>query len=116
MDPYAQIVQTKCKVHLIILHYSNLESGEASDGIPIPFEINVSNGVVINAMKGQVYICRLGLAVLYLPELISDKHGVRISFLTRLDGEGQEIKHGQRRFVVEVCCSDLDLRKLAFGV
>lgn len=54
MNPYAQIVQTKCKVHFVILHYSNLESGEVSDGIPVPFEINVGNGVVTNAMKDQI--------------------------------------------------------------
>jgi hypothetical protein len=54
MDPYAQIVQTKCKVQFVVLHYSNLESGEVSDGIPVPFEFNVSNGVVINAMEDQI--------------------------------------------------------------
>ena len=116
MDPYAQIVQTKCKVQFVILHYGNLESGEVSDGIPVLFEINVSNGVVTNIMKDQVQICCLSLAVLDLPELISDKHGVRGPSLTWLDGEGQEIKHGRRRFVVELRCSDLDLGSLAFGV
>lgn len=54
VDPYTQIVQTKCKVQVVVLHYSNLESGEVSDGIPVPFEINVGNGVVINAMEDQI--------------------------------------------------------------
>jgi hypothetical protein len=54
VKPYAQVVQTKRKVQFAILHYSDLESGEISDGIPVPLEINVSNGVVINAMKDQV--------------------------------------------------------------
>ncbi|KAH8627325.1 hypothetical protein IG631_17093 [Alternaria alternata] len=88
MDPYAQIVQTKRKVQFAILHYSDLESGEVSDGIPVPFEINMGNGVVTNVMKDQIQMCYLGLAVKDLPELISDKHGVRGSFLTWLNGEG----------------------------
>jgi hypothetical protein len=54
MDPYAQIVQTKRKVQFAILHYSDLESGEVSDGIPVPFEINMGNGVVTNVMKDQI--------------------------------------------------------------
>lgn len=115
-ETYAQVVQTKRKVQFAILHYSDLESGEVSDGIPLPFEINVGNGVVTNTMKDLIYICYLGLAVLDLPELISDEHRVRVSFRTWLDGEGQEIKHGQRVSAVELRRSDLDLRKLAFEV
>jgi hypothetical protein len=93
MEPYVQVVQTKRKVQFAILHYSDLESGEISDGIPVPFELNVGNGVMTNTMKDLIYIRYISLAISNLPELVSDEHGVRLSFRTWLDGESQEIKH-----------------------
>ena len=76
MKPHTQVVQTKCKVQFSILHYSDLDSGEVFDCESVPLEINVGNGVVASTMKDLVQICCLDLAVLDLPELISDKHGI----------------------------------------
>jgi len=54
MKPHTQVVQTKRKVQFVILHYSDLDSGEVFDCESVPFEINVGNGVVTNAMKDLV--------------------------------------------------------------
>lgn len=54
MDPNPQVIQTECEVQFVFLHYGDLESCEVFDGISILFEVNVSIGVVSNAVEDLV--------------------------------------------------------------